>query len=210
MALIALTTDPRHGAPSVVTSRQEFKPAGTAVLIQEGDNGQLRADAVGCNSGYDLRVGAIYRDHRNSYGRELGREGKIILVPGNAVIIQTEEWIEFPERYFGEIFPKVTMLQQGIANIPSKVDPGFRGKLLITVFNYGRRKVRLARGDPFCSLHVFNVDGIVRPYDKRPPEIGARKSAKWPRQLGDFLDRNLARIAVIASIATVGAILWRG
>jgi dCTP deaminase len=128
MAVIALTTDPALGPPSVVTSNTEFHKEGTAVLIQQSDIEQLKADSEDCNSGYDLRVGDAFRDHRNDDGAQiLGQNEKITLRPGNAVIIRTQESVEFPEHRFGEIFPKVGLLQKGIANTPSKVDPGLHG-----------------------------------------------------------------------------------
>lgn len=202
MAVIALTAGQIVGR-SVVTSSSEFDKQGTAILIQYGDIEQLEADTEDCNDGYDLRVGSAYRDHRNDYAEVLGQKDKIPLLPGNAVIIQTEESVEFPEHRFGQIFPKVSLLQTGVANTPSKVDPGFRGHLLITVFNYGKRKVFLSRGQRFCSLHVFNVEGPVRPYKKDPPEIGARRSAAWHQKFGDWIDRNGARVAIIEAPALV-------
>jgi len=210
MGLIALTTDPELGQPSVVLSNRDFKPDDTAILIRDGDDEQLNPNATECNSGYDLRVGKVFRDHRNEYGQELGDADKIPLLPGNAVIIQTQEWIEFPERRFGQIFPKVSLLQRGIANTPSKVDPGFRGNLLITVFNYGKRKEFLYPSQRFCSLHVFNVEGAVRPYEKPPPQIGARRSPSWPQRFGDWIDRNGARVSIVTAVATVVVLLVRG
>jgi deoxycytidine triphosphate deaminase len=201
MPVIALTTDPNSALRSVVTSSREFNKQGTAILIQDGDIEQLNVDSKECNAGYDLRVGKIFRDHRNEYGQELGEKDKICLLPGNAVIIQTEEWVEFPECRFGQIFPKVRLLQRGISNTPSKVDPGFRGNLLITVFNYGKRKVFLCRYQRFCSLHVINVEGPVRPYEKAPPTIGARRSVAWQQKFGDWIDRNGARVAIIEAPA---------
>jgi dCTP deaminase len=208
MALVALTTDPSLGSPSVVTSSRNFVKDGIAILIQDGDIEQLRADSKDCNDGYDLRVGGAFRDHRNEYGQELDESGRIPLLPGNAVIIQTEEWVEFPDRRFGQIFPKVSLLQRGIANTPSKVDPGFRGNLLVTVFNYGKRTEYLGRRQRFCSLHVFDVEGPVRPYENRPPTIAARRPAAWPQKIGDWVDAYSARMGVVALVVSaVAAVL---
>ncbi|HVB16948.1 MAG TPA: hypothetical protein VNF04_10475 [Stellaceae bacterium] len=211
MGLIALTTDAAAGPASVVTRGRDFQRAGTAVLIQDGDPEQLNAGATECNSGYDLRVGEAFRDHRVDYGQEIGENGTIVIRPGDGVIIQTEEWVEFPEHRFGEIFPKVGLIQKGIANITTKVDPGFRGNLLVTVFNYGKRSVSLRRRDRFCSLHVFGVEGAVRPYEKRPPAIGPRRSASWQQKFGGWADRNGARVAIIeapALVVTAVAAVW--
>lgn len=211
MPLIALTSDNAEEPASVVTSGRDFQRTGTAILIQGGDPEQLMSTAADCNSGYDLRVGAVFRDHRVDYGQELAESGTLVIRPGDGVIIQTEEWVEFPEHRFGEIFPKVSLLQKGVANIATKVDPGFRGNLLVTVFNYGKRSVPLYRHERFCSLHVFDVVGAVRPYEKPPPAIGPRRSAGWQQKFGDWVDRNGARVAIVeapALIVTAIAAVW--
>ena len=200
MSLIALTTDPILGPRSVVTSASDFKKDGTAVLIQHGDLTALSADSKECNDGYDLRVGSEFRDHRNEYAEVLEPEGTINLQPGNAVIIQTEESVEFPASRFGQIFPKVRLLQKGIANTPSKVDLGFQGHLLITVFNYGKRRVPLRRGQRFCSLHIFNIEGPVQPYKKDPPDIGERQRPSWMQKFGDWTEAKVPRFVEILAI----------
>ncbi|HEY3909634.1 MAG TPA: hypothetical protein VGM07_07065 [Stellaceae bacterium] len=207
MSLIALTTDPGSDSLSVVTSSSEFRKDGTAVLIQHGDTEQLKIDSEECNDGYDLRVGAAYRDHRNDDAQVLSQNDTIILLPGNAVIIQTQEWVEFPELRFGQIFPKVGLLQRGVTNTPSKVDPGFHGHLLVTVHNYGRRKVCLRRGQRFCSLHVFSVKGPIRPYKKDPPDIGTPRPAGRVQKIGDNIDAYNARLTVIALVVSAIALV---
>jgi len=187
MSLIALTTDPDPtvGSPSVLTSSAGFDPDGAAIRIQNADGEQLKSGSQHCNAGYDLRVGPLFRDHRNPRWQTLGSNDKIYMLPGTAVIIQTEELVEFPKKCFGEIFPKVTLLDNGIANITSKVDPGFHGHLRITVFNHGKQTVPLSRGDQFCSLNVFDVRGLVRPYNNRKEDFGTGRSDHLGRTVRD-------------------------
>jgi deoxycytidine triphosphate deaminase len=207
MSLVALTIEP--DARSVVTSSTDFTKDGPTVLIEYGDTKAFDQDSEECNDGYDLRVGSLYRDHRNEYAQVLKPNGTLVLLPGNAVIIQTEEFIEFPRHRFGQIFPKVTLLKKGIANTPSKVDPGFRGHLLISVFNYGRRKVTLRRGEPFCSLHIFTVEGPIRPYKMHePPDIGAPRSASRLQRVGDLIDAYGGRVSVVAFVVSALAAVW--
>src|SRR5271166_7046891 len=141
MTVIALTASGPE--PSVVMSNDAFSREGSAILIQNGDLGQLGANASDCNATYDLRVGTRFRDHRSQEGQDLGPTDVIRLLPGNAVIIQTEELVKFPKWRFGQILPKVSLLQERIANTPSKVDPGYEGYLLVTAFNHGKRTVSL-------------------------------------------------------------------
>ncbi len=205
MAVIALTT--MGPEPSVVTSSDQFDRDGPAILIQGGDRQQLEVDREECNASYDLRVGELFRDHRSLEGQELGASDEINLLPGNAVIIETEEWVEFPKWRFGQILPRVSLLQQGIANTPSKVDPGYKGRLLITAFNHGKRTVSLRRGQRFCSLHVFDVTGAVRPYDKPGKRIsGARRATGWRRRLRDWIDANVPTVTLVQTVLTLGSV----
>jgi dCTP deaminase len=198
MSVIALTiTGPE---PLVVTSNDAFRREGAAILIQNNDPGQLISNEE-CNATYDLRVGQLYTDHRSFDSQELRTCEEIKLLSGNAVIIETEKFIAFPKQRFGQILPKVLLLQQGIANTPSRLDPGYAGYLLITAFNHGKQTVSLRRGQRFCSLHVLDVEGPVRPYDKPGKRItGAHRSASWRRRARDWIDANVATVVVIQTV----------
>jgi dCTP deaminase len=208
MGLLALSTERNVTTPSVVTNSRDFSREKANILIQDGDSTQLTEISDECNSGYDLRVGRVFRDHRNEYGQELGDDDEIPLLPGHAVIIQTAEWVHFSDQVFGTIFPKVSLVQKGIANIPTKVDPGFKGHLLITVFNYGKRNETLRYKQRFCSIHIFNVLGDVRPYESPPPSIGARRLGRWYQKFADWIDRHGTRISVIAAVVSAAAAIF--
>jgi deoxycytidine triphosphate deaminase len=204
MTVIALTAS--GPAPSVVMSNDAFTREGTAILIQSGDLEQLGPDAKDCNASYDLRVGPKLRDHRSQDYEDLPASGQFRLLPGNAVIIQTEEFVKFPKSRFGHILPKVSLLQEGIANTPSKVDPGYEGHLLITAFNHGKRAVTLRRGQRFCSLHVLDVGEPVRPYDKPGKQIsGVGRPSGWLRQVRDWIEANVGTAVYLQTIAIIGA-----
>ena len=64
-----------------------------------------------------------------------------------------------PAGLFGYIVPRVKWLQQGVSNTLSKVDSGYNGKLLVTLFNLGKNTVPIDRKDGFCSLVVHDVSG---------------------------------------------------
>jgi dCTP deaminase len=193
--------------PSVVTSNEAFSRTGSAILILNADLEQLQVNHPDCNASYDLRVGGIFRDHRNRDGQALGPEQEISLLPGNAVIIETEEWVEFPRWRFGQILPRVSLLEQGIANTPSKIDSGYKGRLLITAFNHGKRTISLRRGQKFCSLHIFDVEGPVKPYDKPGKRIsGQVGSAGWWRAVRDWIDANVPTVVVVQTVATLFAL----
>lgn len=190
---------------TVVEGAVDFEEAGglggNVILIQELDRDQLLSEHD-TNASYDLRVGQEYRDHRDANKKDLAENGIIRVLPGATVIIQTEEFVHFPKWAFGHIVPKVSLLQKGISNTSSKVDPGYNGPLIITVFNLGKKTVQLKRGDPFCTLYVLQVLEGARPYDKPSKQIRVEPSGwgLW-QTLRDLLEANSAIVMVFLTIA---------
>ena len=198
---------------TVVADRSEFYAQGGIdsglICIEHLEDRQLRSDRD-TNASYDLCVVSEYRDHRDAGKWSLGERETIELPPGAAVIIRTREWVHFSKSTFGHVVPKVSLLQQGLSNTASKVDPGYSGFLLITVFNLGKRTVRLEAGTPFCSLYVLRVGQGVRPYTKDPKEIeGQARRRVWHR-MKDFLERNAGLLALVVLIAEVFHIVFLG
>lgn len=156
---------------NVVTTRDDFEASGgrkgETVCILNSDSGQF-SNQENTNVSYDLRVGSQYRHYGARGAQRLQDEkGKSIkLRPGRGAIIQTEEEVFFPETVCGLILPKELLLQQGISNTPTKVDPGYPGRLHIAVFNHGRQTVELERKTPFCALFLLRVGEGIRPYKK--------------------------------------------
>jgi len=208
MGVIPLSTeDPNK---SVVEGSTEFDAAGgiegNVIMIQGLDREQLLSQND-TNASYDLRVGQEYRDHRDRDKKDLAPDGIIKLLPGAAVIIQTEEFVHFPKSAFGHIVPKVSLLQKGISNTSSKIDPGYYGSLIITVFNLGKKTVQLKRGEPFCTLYVLQVLNGARPYDKQPKQIAGAPSGGIWQKLRDLLEANTAVVMVFLLIATLMLII---
>ena len=198
--------------PTVVTTPQAFEQAGgslgRAVLIQDMDSDQLSGDS--CNISYDLRVGCEYSDHRDVGKRELRPGAAITLHPGTAVILQTQEFIQLPRTRFACVVPKVSLLQKGLSNTMSKVDPGYKGNLLVTLFNLGQETVDLAYHEPCCALCVFQVDGDARPYNGQPKRIEGNAADNWFQIAHDWAQRRIVLVAlvfvpILAAIASKAA-----
>lgn len=173
---------------------------GSVVLIKDIDKNQFSVPG-NTNASYDLRVGQRYRDHRQRAEKRLPKGGKIRLGPGMAVLIETEESVHLPRSAFGQIVPRVSLLQRGLSNTTSKVDPGYNGPLIITVFNMGRRTEYLHRGEPFCALFISNVLDGIRPYQQNPKRIEPEEET-LPKlfRLRRWLARN-SRLLKIVGIA---------
>ena len=203
VSVIPLVTDTDRR--TVVETDDAFKANGTAILIR-GIDRQSLVDGSS-NTSYDLRIGQEYRDHRDAGKRTLHEGGTIVLHPGTAVIIETEEFIHLPHTLFALLVPKVSLLQKGISNTMSKVDPGYQGRLLVTLFNLGKQAVTLTRYDRCCALCVMRVEGIASPYTKADKRIEGLATSRWWRSGLDFLERNTAVLTTILIVMNIVLIL---
>jgi dCTP deaminase len=191
---------------TIVESRKEYEDAGgldgEAIFIQNLDRSQI-LDTQSSNASYDLRVGNEYRDHRDSNKTDLLDNGKISLQPGSAVIIETAESVQFPKSRFGHVVPKVSLLQDGLSNTSSKIDPGYEGKLFITVFNLGKRTVYLEKGQKFCTLYVLEIKEGVIPYQKGSKRIAGNYKTGFLNEIRDFIETNQIYFTILLTIATI-------
>jgi dCTP deaminase len=194
---------------TVVTTEQAFEDSegrqGSALLIRNFDNEQLKENAP--NLSYDLRVGAEYKDHRDGWKRDVlendPENNHVDLLPGGAVIIETEENLHLPKGMFGYLVPRVEWLQQGISNTSSKVDAGYNGRLLVTLFNLGRKKVSLPRRERFCSLVIHSVGSDVVLYDKDAKKISGVGHRRLWQKLRDGIEANRTIVELALIVATL-------
>ncbi len=198
---------------SVVTRTEDFDLHGDAILILGHEGAQFAPGTSECNASYDLHVGDHYQDHRRGRPIEslLEEKDTISLLPGAAAIIVTKETVQFPTTIFGHILPRVSLLQSGIANTPSKVDPGYHGTLLITVFNHGRQTIPLRRGAPFCTLYMMRVNPAARPYNRAGKQLQGPRRGRFWRRWYDWLEAHPAISTLAALVSAIAAVAsWIG
>jgi dCTP deaminase len=186
---------------TVVQDQEHFQLEGTAALISNADPAQLTGDEDSSVS-YDLRVGEKCRDHRGWKVNDIPQNASVTLDPGSALIIQTEEYLHLPRRMYGTIAPKVSLLQRGLSTTFSKVDPGYPGHLLITLFNLGQTKVILHRGECFCSITLFDVAPGARLYKKGPKQLAAPPTKQPRRNLREWLANHQVLVSIIGICVT--------
>ena len=196
---------------TVATTPEAFEAAGgaldgEAVLILDIDRRQV-ADRSSSNVCYDLRIGREYKDHRDRGKHTLPAKGTFRIAPGAAVIVETEESVHLPRRFFALVVPRVGILQRGLSNTMSKVDPGYRGRLLVTLFNLSKRAVILKRHERFCSLCVLRVEDGAILYGKGAKSIdGPSKGFGW-NTVRDSLERNVGAWNVAQIAATIALLV---
>ncbi len=184
MAVVPLNLG-RSVATTEVAFQERGGRRGSTLLIRHFDDEQLRETMP--NTSYDLRIGGVYKDHRDGWRRELLPNEEIVILPGGAVLIETEESVHMPAGLFGYIVPRVLWLQRGVSNTLSKIDPGYNGHLVVTLFNLGKKTAKLPRGERFCCLVIHDVSEGVLLYEGDPktitgdagPRTVAERLRKW-------------------------------
>jgi len=172
---------------SIITDQKEWTLEGHKILMRAIDENQMQ-DPNEPNTSYDLRVGEVYLNHRETRQMALSEDGVIKLSPGSAFIIETMEEVRFPQTRFGQIVPKVNLLKKGISNTTSKIDPGYNGKLLITVFNLGKNTVPLKKGDKFCTMIIQTIHGGgTKCYNKPAQQIPSNPENNFLGKIKDFI-----------------------
>jgi dCTP deaminase len=179
-------------------SRRPVVFEGKTLLIFNIDKTQL--DGTSSNVSYDLRVGSEYKSHRDAEKTELPDDGVLVLRPGNAVLIQSEEVLFVPRKLFGYVVPKVGLLQKGVTNTLSKVDPGYNGPLIVTLFNLGKKDLPLKRRDSFCSIVLHSVADGATLYNKPGKRITGNPREPWWPSVKNWIDANKTWLTLVLGL----------
>ncbi len=122
-------------------------------------------------------------------------------------MIETEEEVWLPHGMFGYIVPRVSLLQGGVSNTLSKVDPGYHDHLVVTVFNLGKKEIPLKQGQPFCALVVHDVAPGVKPFTGSGKKIEGRAGTGRFLRLWDRIEARPALLSLLALAIVVVELL---
>jgi deoxycytidine triphosphate deaminase len=129
----------------------------------------LNADeALLTPNGIRLRLGEAVRFHSTGEQAKLGR-GKFLKVnPGETVVISSLEVIDFTRQTVQEALPKsmlmglitptTTMMREGITQVATKIDAGFKGNLNWGLRNSSTKDLILEYGEPIFKLTLFLLE----------------------------------------------------
>lgn len=192
---------------TVVENQEHFDIEGHAALILSMDQSQLAENDENSNVTYDLRIGRQCRNHVGGNVNDILDSDVVTLPSGSAFIIQTEEYLHLPRRMYGTIAPRVSLLQRGLSTTFSKVDPGYPGHLLITLFNLGKTTVTLKRRERFCALTLYEVGPGARLYRKGPQQITSQRAKQPRRSFHEWLTYHQVSLALVGILVSLLVII---
>ena len=119
-------------------------------------------------NGIELRMGAHVRFYSTGEEKELSSGTFLKVNPGETVVISSLEKIDFTEdtvqkiypnsMLMGLITPTTTMMREGISQVSTKIDAGFRGILNWALRNGSTKDLIIQHGEPIFKLTIFLLD----------------------------------------------------
>lgn len=123
------------------------------------------------NCAYELRLGhEVYvTDGESKTKRTLAEGEQVRIPPGHFANLLTEETVRIPADALGLISARFKWKQRGLVNVSGfHVDPGYKGRILFSVFNAGPTPVVVGRGDRLFLLWLSSLDAATEDVYKKP------------------------------------------
>lgn len=124
-------------------------------------------------NGIELRLGKHIRFHSTGEKRELSSGLFLKVSPGETVVISSLEKIDFTAEtvqaiypnsmLMGLITPTTTMMREGISQVATKIDAGFRGILNWGLRNGSIKELIIQYGEPIFKLTIFLLEADESP-----------------------------------------------
>lgn len=132
-----------------------------ATLVTPFDPERVDCSAYTLTMGRELYVSPndAMQDPLNVTIRQLGDGEGFTIPPGQFAFLLTEEKIEVPNTALAFISIKAKIKWRGLVNVSGfHVDPGFRGRLIFSVYNAGPVTVHLRQGQPMFLIWFASLD----------------------------------------------------
>jgi len=144
----------------ILADRDVKKLLGT--VIQGADERCLNPNGI------ELRLGKHVRFHSTGEEKELGEDMFLKVNPGETVTISSLEKIDFTAAavqaihakcmLMGLITPTTTMMREGISQVATKIDAGFRGTLNWGLRNSSAKEFIVRYAEPIFKLTIFVLE----------------------------------------------------
>jgi dCTP deaminase len=122
------------------------------------------------NWSYDLSLGSEAFLSSHDELTRLSDHGAIFIKPGEFALLLSKETLFLPLDLVAFISLKSTHAFKGLVNISGfQVDPGYHGKLALSVYNAAPTTVVLREGDPLYMIVFARLDQQAEPRDHENP-----------------------------------------
>jgi dCTP deaminase len=113
--------------------------------------------------GYDLRVGEKGFSWKKQSKVEINEQKPLTIEPNDTVVIETYESVQLSKQFAGIIHAMATqVIRRELSHISTTVDPGWKGRMLISIHNYRTSAVELEFKEKFCTICFYKVQSEAK------------------------------------------------
>ncbi len=116
----------------------------------------------------DLRLGAkIFKTSPQTEPKTIGEGEYLTIEPQEFVQAMTYERLELSNQLAGRFGVKSGLTRKGLYLFSGlQIDPGWRGHLVVSLFNTSTQPIAIRFKEPFCSIEINRVESPASPaYD---------------------------------------------
>lgn len=121
------------------------------------------------NVAYELSLGgeAYLTDSKKGKKEVLDEKNtQVVIKPGQFALLITDEFVTIPDNMIAFISIKFSQKIKGLINVSGfHVDPGFKGKIIFSVYNAGPATIILDKGCPYFMIWFSNLTSSSDPYN---------------------------------------------
>jgi len=99
--------------------------------------------------------------HDGDSGIDLRSTGNFVLRPGENAIIPTGIAVELPPGCEGQVRPRSGLAAKGIVANFGTIDNGYRGEIMVVLFNLSNEVFMITRGERVAQLVIAKVERPV-------------------------------------------------
>lgn len=138
--------------------------SGSSIILDDKGNSCYDESRVE-QACYALSLGVeVYRtDNKDRKIENLTETNRTVEInPGQFALLMTKEFVNVPQHMLAFISIKAKNKLKGLINVSGfHVDPGFKGRLLFSVYNAGPSTITLQTGDPYFLIWFTELDKAI-------------------------------------------------
>lgn len=149
-------------------------------IIKHADSARIEAASYDCalSMSYKCASDGDYRWKDEVLKPADDAAAKIILTPGETVLIYTEEEFDIPDNMLLHASPISSWARKGLrVELSYFVDPGFKGPFCFPVTNISNHELSINSADPIMSVEFVRLSKRVKTpwYVKHPDKLAERE-----------------------------------
>jgi len=115
-----------------------------------------------------LNIIPFHKDRLTPAGYDFASFSAIALSPRSHKLIATSETVELGNQILATIHLKSSFAREGVIGSFAVIDPGYRGKLTLSMYNVGTSIIHIEENEPIVQIVFYRTgEPSTQPYDGR-------------------------------------------